>query len=158
MPLDRHEQEVRVLQVRQELHRVGLLVRLQHHLLGKKLVQLGVQGDLGSLRWRVQLCLETVLLHDLLQHLAAEGFKCEVCIEAELQEIRRDETAVEAAAAAAQVQNAALERVATGVEDGHGEGVEVHLLLVQEEEVEAIVRDVRLPKRQTVYVPDARHF
>ena len=33
VPLDGHEQEVRVLQVRQELHRVSLLVRLQHHLL-----------------------------------------------------------------------------------------------------------------------------
>ena len=98
------------------------------------------------------------MLHDLLKHLAAEGFKGEVRIEAELQEIRGDETAVEAAAAAAQVQDAALEGVAARVEDRHGEGVQVHLLLVEEEQVEAVVRYVRLPERQTVYVPDARHF
>ena len=56
------------------------------------------------------------------------------------------------------MQNAALERVATRVEDRHREGIQVHLLLVEEEQVEAIVRDVRLPERQTEYVPDARHF
>ena len=81
--LDRHEQEVGILKVAQELHWISLL-RLDHHLLSEQLIELGVENHLGLLGRRVHLIMDSLLLSNLLEHLSAERFECEVSVVAQL--------------------------------------------------------------------------
>ena len=156
MALDGDKQEVGLLQVAQELHGVCLLLGLEHDLLGEQLVQLCVEDHFRGTLLGIERVVG-LLLNDLLEHLAAERLEGEVGVVAQFEEIGLEEVAVEATAATAEVQNAALEGVAAGVEDGHSEGVKVHLLLVKEEQVEAVVGRVRLPHWQAKTVAGARH-
>ena len=127
--LDRHKQEVGVLKVAQELHGISLL-SLDHYLLSEKLIELGIEKHFGLLGRRVHLIMDSLLLSNLLKHLPTERFECEVSVVAQLQEIRLEEVAIEAAAATAQVQDATLERVPARVKDSHREGIQMHFLLV----------------------------
>ena len=127
--LDRHKQEVGVLKVAQELHGISLL-SLDHHLLSEKLIELGIEKHFSLLGRRVHLIMDSLLLSNLLKHLPTERFECEVSVVAQLQEIRLEEVAIEAATATAQVQDTALERVPARIKDSHREGIQMHFLLV----------------------------
>ena len=92
-------------------------------------------------------------MDNLLEHLTAERFKCEVGIVAQLQQICYEQAAVKTAAPTAQVKDAALKGIATRIKNADCESVQVHLLLIEEEKVKAWVRRVRLPSWQSM---DAR--
>ena len=88
-----HKQKVRILQVAQELHWIGL----EHeNLLRQQLVQLRIERNFSLFCRRVRQSV-LLLLYNLLQHFTTKGFKCEVGIVAKFQQVCLEQVAIETA-------------------------------------------------------------
>ena len=88
-------------------------------------------------------------LHHLLQHVPAKLLKCKIGAVSQLQQIGLQLIAVEATTATAEMEYSIFKLVPAWVKDGHREGIKVHLLLVQEEQIEPVVRRMCLADRET---------
>ena len=99
-----------------------------------------------------------LLLDNLLQHLSTEWLERKIGIEPQLQKIRLDQIAVKTATATTQVQNSTLQGIPAWVEYGHWKCIEMHLLLIQQEEIESIVGLVCLPHWKTQNITLSIHI